>query len=98
LPRWWRSPPNTIWTWHRRWRKDGIGGLADRPKSGRKTKSNDAYVRELEVALATDPQQIGLAYHIWMLNKLRLYLHQPASACISLHQPASACISKPASC
>ncbi len=74
---------NTVWTWHRRWRKDGIAGLADRPKSGRKTKSNDEYVRQLETALASDPQQLGLAYHIWTLNKLRLYLHQQTGILLS---------------
>jgi putative transposase len=66
---------NTIWTWHRRWRKDGIAGLADRPKSGRKTKANTDYVSQLETALTRDPQQLRLAYHVWTLNKLRLYLH-----------------------
>jgi putative transposase len=74
---------NTIWTWHRRWRKDGIGGLADRPKSGRKTKANSEYVRQLEAALAGDPQQFGLAYHVWTLNKLRLYLHQRTGILLS---------------
>jgi transposase len=67
---------NTIWTWHRRWRQEGISGLADRAKSGRKTKADDEYVRQLEAALTTDPQQLGLAYHVWTLNKLRLDLHQ----------------------
>jgi len=47
---------NTIWTWHRRWRQDGIAGLADRPKPGRKTKANDEYVHQLETALNSDPQ------------------------------------------
>lgn len=74
---------NTIWTWHRRWRQEGIAGLADRPKSGRKTKANDEYVRQLEAALTTDPQQLGLAYHIWTLNKLRLYLHQQTGILLS---------------
>jgi putative transposase len=74
---------NTIWTWHRRWRKDGIAGLADRPKSGRKTKSTSEYVRQLEAALERDPQQLGLAYHIWTLNKLRLYLHQQTGILLS---------------
>lgn len=74
---------NTIWTWHRRWRKDGIAGLEDRPKPGRKTKADDEYVRQLEAALATDPQQLGLAYHIWTLNKLRLYLHQQTGVLLS---------------
>jgi putative transposase len=74
---------NTIWTWHRRWRKDGIAGLEDRPKPGRKTKADGEYLRQLEAALASDPQQLGLAYHIWTLNKLRLYLHQQTGILLS---------------
>lgn len=74
---------NTIWTWHRRWRKEGIAGLADRPKSGRKPKADSEYVRHLETALNSDPQQLGLAYHIWTLNKLRLYLHQQTGILLS---------------
>jgi transposase len=74
---------NTIWTWHRRWRTDGIAGLADRPKPGRKTKADDEYIRELESALQADPQQLGLAYHVWTINKLRLYLHQQTGILLS---------------
>ena len=72
---------NTIWTWHRRWRKDGLAGLEDRPKPGRKPKADGEYLRQLEAALASDPQQ--LAYHIWTLNKLRLYLHQQTGILLS---------------
>lgn len=74
---------NTIWTWHRRWRKDGIGGLQDRPKPGRKTKADVTYVQQLEAALQNDPQQLGLAYHVWTINKLRLYLHQQTGILLS---------------
>lgn len=74
---------NTIWTWHQRWRKAGIAGLTDRPKPGRKTKADEAYISQLETALQTDPQQLGLAYHIWTLNKLRLYLHQQTGILLS---------------
>ncbi|MBC6938147.1 MAG: hypothetical protein DWB42_20280 [Chloroflexi bacterium] len=74
---------NTIWTWHRRWRKDGLAGLEDRPKPGRKSKADTEYIRQLETALASDPQQLGLAYHIWTLNKLRLYLQQQTGILLS---------------
>lgn len=74
---------NTIWTWHRRWRTNGIAGLEDRPKPGRKTKADADYLHQLEAALASDPQQLGLAYHIWTLNKLRLYLHQQTGILLS---------------
>jgi transposase len=74
---------NTIWTWHRRWRQEGVAGLQDRPKPGRKTKADDGYVSQLEAALKTDPQQLGLAYHVWTINKLRLYLHQQTGILLS---------------
>jgi putative transposase len=74
---------NTIWTWHRRWRKEGIAGLANRPKPGRKAKADAAYIRQLEAALTSTPQELGLAYHIWTLNKLRLYLHQQTGILLS---------------
>ncbi|GIL11329.1 MAG: hypothetical protein BroJett038_00490 [Chloroflexota bacterium] len=74
---------NTIWTWHRRWRQQGIAGLADRPKPGRKGKANTEYIRQLEAALVSNPQELGLAYHIWTLNKLRLYLHQQTGILLS---------------
>jgi len=34
-------------------------------------------------ALASDPQQLGLAYPMWTLNKLRLYLHQQTGTLLS---------------
>lgn len=74
---------NTIWTWHRRWRKEGIAGLADRERPGRKSKADDAYVQQLDTALKSDPQQLGLPYHIWTINKLRLYLHQQTGILLS---------------
>jgi transposase len=74
---------NTIWTWHRRWRKEGMAGLADRPKPGRKSKADTEYIRQLEAALASNPQDLGLAYPIWTLNKLRLYLQQQTGILLS---------------
>lgn len=74
---------NTIWTWHRRWRKEGLAGLEDRPRPGRKIKATHLYKQHLEQALASDPQQFGLPYHIWTLNKLRLYLHEQTGILLS---------------
>jgi putative transposase len=74
---------NTIWTWHRRYRKDGLTGLEDKPKPGRKTKANSDYVRLLDETLKIDPQQLGLPFTIWTINKLRLYLHQQTGILLS---------------
>jgi transposase len=35
--------PSTIWNWHRRYRAEGLAGLADQPKSGRPAKADAAY-------------------------------------------------------
>ena len=35
---------NTVWTWHRRFRQNGVAGLQDQPKSGRKRKADARYV------------------------------------------------------
>ena len=74
---------HTIWTWHRRYRKQGIAGLEDKPKPGRKTKANNAYRQQLDEALNTDPQQLGLPFTVWTINKLRLYLHQQTGILLS---------------
>lgn len=74
---------NTVWTWHRRFRKDGLAGLEDKPKPGRKTKADDAYVRKLDEALNCDPQQLGLPFTVWTVKKLRLYLHQQTGILLS---------------
>jgi transposase len=74
---------NTIWAWHRRWRKEALVGLEDRPRPGRKSKATDEYRQQLELALARDPQDLGLAYHIWTINKLRLYLHEQTGILLS---------------
>lgn len=74
---------NTIWTWHRRFRQAGLAGLQDRPKPGRKTKADSDYLRQLDEALNTDPQQLGLPFAIWTINKLRLYLHQQTGLLLS---------------
>ncbi|GIL14088.1 MAG: hypothetical protein BroJett038_28080 [Chloroflexota bacterium] len=74
---------NTIWTWHRRFRQAGLAGLEDRPKPGRKTKADSDYLRQLDEALNTDPQQLGLLFAIWTINKLRLYLHQQTGILLS---------------
>jgi transposase len=74
---------NTIWTWHRRFRHQGLSGLEDRPKPGRKTKADNDYLRQPDEALNTDPQQLGLPFAIWTINKLRLYLHQQTGVLLS---------------
>ncbi len=66
----------SIYNWHRRWRETGIAGLANRPKSGRRPKANEAYCQQLEAAVETDPQSLGYEFTIWTAQRLIEHLYQ----------------------
>jgi len=64
----------TIYDWHRRWQRNGLEGLANRPKSGRPVKANPSYVELLEQVIEQDPQEQGYAFSIWTADRLRLHM------------------------
>ena len=74
---------NTVWTWHRRYRQGGLSALQDRPRSGRPSKADGAYVSRLEQLLETDPRTLGLPFTIWTINRLRLYLAEQTHILLS---------------
>jgi transposase len=74
---------NTLYAWHKRWRKQGIAGLRDGHRSGRPTKADAAYVQELARLLEIDPRTLGLPFTIWTINRLRLYLAEQTSILLS---------------
>lgn len=75
--------PSTVWNWHRRYRAGGLAGLANQPKSGRPAKADAAYVQAVEAALETDPRELGYAFSVWTLNKLRLHLAKTSGILLS---------------
>jgi transposase len=74
---------NTIYAWHKRWREQGIAGLRDGQRSGRPTKADESYIKELERVLDRDPRTLGLPFTIWTLNRLRLYLAEQTDILLS---------------
>lgn len=68
--------PSTIWNWHRRYRAEGLSGLADKAKSGRPAKADAGYLQALESAIETDPRTLGYGFSVWTINKLRLHLEK----------------------
>src|SRR5262245_52278966 len=74
---------NTVWTWHRRYRREGLSGLADKARSGRPRRANPDYVTQLEHLLETDPRTLGLPFTIWTINRLRLYLAEQTKILLS---------------
>jgi len=64
----------TVYDWHHRWQREGVEGLANRPKSGRPVKANQNYVELLEQVVDQDPQELGYAFSLWTTERLRLHL------------------------
>jgi transposase len=64
----------TVYDWHHGWQKQGLEGLANRPKSGRPLKATDRSIAQLEEAVEQDPQDLGYAFSIWTTERLRLHL------------------------
>lgn len=75
--------PSTIWNWHRRYRAEGVNGLANRAKSGRPAKADDQYLAEVDRALDTDPRELGYAFSVWTINKLRKHLEKQTGILLS---------------
>lgn len=75
--------PSTIWNWHRRYRAEGLNGLANRAKSGRPTKADAHYLAEVERALDIDPRELGYAFSVWTINKLRKHLEKQTGILLS---------------
>lgn len=66
----------TVYDWHHRWQENGLEGLANQPKSGRKRKADENYVSCLKRIIEQDPQELGYSFTIWTVKRLRLHLEK----------------------
>ena len=66
----------TVYNWHARWQEEGLAGLANRPKSGRPAKADEEYCRVLEETIAKEPPELGYAFTIWTVKRLRDHLER----------------------
>lgn len=73
----------TIYNWHRLWRENGIEGLADKPKTGRHPKADEAYCQKLEELLAKEPAEFGYRFAIWTSDRLRTHLQKETGISLS---------------
>jgi len=76
------SPP-TVPAAIRRFNEGGIGGLADRPRSGRPPRVTASYVEEMKQAIRTPPPELGYAFSTWSLARLREHLGRKTDIWIS---------------
>jgi transposase len=66
---------STVRTWLKRFHAEGREGLQDQPRSGRPATYQPAQVSAGIAASLTDPQQLGLPFAGWTLDRLEAYLH-----------------------
>ena len=66
----------TVRTWLRRFNARGVAGLADAPRVGRPATYPPEAVGELVAASLTNPQELGLPFGSWTLDRLAAYLQE----------------------
>lgn len=66
----------TIYNWHKLWRTQGIEGLANKVRPGRKPKASEEYCLKLEEVLSKEPSEYGYRFAIWTSDRLRAHLEK----------------------
>jgi transposase len=64
----------TLINWKHRWLKRRHFGLADAPRSGRPSKADARYVKELLRVVRRDPRELRYAFTRWTAPRLAQYL------------------------
>jgi transposase len=62
--------------WIKRFNERGLAGLEDGPRSGRPATYTPEEVSEVIATALTDPQQLGLPFGSWTLDRLAAYLNE----------------------
>jgi transposase len=66
----------TVYNWHKLWRTQGIEGLANKMRPGRKPKATEEYCLRLEEVLSKEPSEYGHRFAIWTSDRLRDHLEK----------------------
>ncbi len=71
-----RLNPQTVRDWVKRFNAAGLAGLADRPRPGRPPTYTPEQVGAVLAAALSDPQELGLPFACWTLDRLAAYLSE----------------------
>jgi len=66
----------TVRRWIERFNGDGVRGLEDQPRPGKPPTYTSEQVGELLVAALTKPEELGLPFSSWTLDRLEAYLNE----------------------
>jgi transposase len=66
----------TVYSRLKRFDEEGLAGLEDKPKSGRKPTYTETERGQVIALARTDPQKLGLPFGNWTLDRLVAYLRE----------------------
>jgi transposase len=72
----------TVRTWCQRFNAAGLAGLADKPRAGRPATYSAHAVAEVIATALTPPEQLGLPFASWTLDRLEAYLNEQKAIAI----------------
>ena len=72
----------TVRTWCKRFNAAGLAGLADKPRAGRPATYSAHEVAEVIATALTPPEQLGLPFASWTLDRLEAYLSEQKAIAI----------------
>ena len=78
--------PETVWNVVKRFNRYGLASLQDIPRSGRPVTYGEEARGQMIVTAKTHPQQLGLPYSHWTLDRLVEYVNQRLQLPISRSQ------------
>ena len=73
----------TIYGWFHRWQSGGVEGLANRPRSGRPPKADDAYSLALVDVIEKEPKGFGYDFMLWTVERLSAHLQKTTGIFLS---------------
>jgi transposase len=68
--------PATVRIWRKRFNRQGLAGLQERPRPGRPAQYTPEQVSTVIATSLTDPRDLGLPFASWTLDRLQAYLHE----------------------
>ena len=68
--------PDTVRRWIHRFDRQGVDGLADRPRAGRPPTYSAEEVGTVVATSLTKPEDLGLPFACWTLDRLEAYLNE----------------------
>lgn len=67
---------DTVTDWKRRWSREGVDSLRDKPRSGRPPRATPKYLRLLEEAVERGPRAFGYLFSVWSSGRLAAHLER----------------------